>query len=99
MQFVIIGQDGTDDQAEQRRQDAREAHFKECEDAIERGEHLIGAALLSDSGKMTGSVMIVEFPDRAALDKWLATEPYVTDKVWEKVDIIPCKVGPAYKPK
>ncbi len=31
--------------------------------------------------------MIMEFPDRKALDLYLSTEPYVTEEVWEKIII------------
>jgi len=41
---------------------------------------------------MNGSIYIVDFLSRKELDKWLKVEPYVTGKVWEKIDIIPCKV-------
>ena len=30
------------------------------------------------------------------LDAWLAAEPYVTGKVWENIQIIPCKISPMF---
>ena len=36
---------------------------------------------------MKGSVLILDFPDRAALDEYLANEPYVLEKVWEKIEV------------
>ncbi len=44
-----------------------------------------GGAILDDDGRMIGSATIVEFPDRAAVDAWLARDPYVTGKVWQKI--------------
>jgi uncharacterized protein YciI len=38
---------------------------------------------------MVGSSCIVEFPDRAAVDAWLATDPYVTGDVWRKIEVRP----------
>lgn len=36
---------------------------------------------------MKGSVLIVDFPDRAALEEYLSSEPYVMEHVWKKVEI------------
>ena len=36
---------------------------------------------------MKGSVLVVEFPDRAAVDDYLANEPYVTEGVWVKTEV------------
>ena len=91
-QFIVIGHDGTDDGALDRRMAARDAHLKMCAQAVESGNQLIGAAMMDDSGKMNGSCMIMDFPDRAALDAWLAREPYIAGKVWERVEVIPCKI-------
>ena len=63
---------------------------------VASGSHLIGAALVDDTGAMTGSVLIVDFPDRSALDTWLAREPYMTAKVWQQVDVKPCRLGPSF---
>lgn len=92
MQFIVIGHDGKDEQALSRRLAARDAHLKVCAESVASGNQLIGAAMMDDQGTMNGSVMIMDFPDRAALDAWLAREPYVSGKVWEKVEVIPCKV-------
>jgi uncharacterized protein YciI len=52
------------------------------------GKHVICAGgLLDDEGKMKGSVLILDFPDRSALDEYLRKEPYVLEKVWEKVEV------------
>ena len=36
---------------------------------------------------MKGSVLILDFPDRAALDDYLRNEPYVTEGVWETIEV------------
>lgn len=92
MQFIVIGHDGKDEGALERRMAAREAHLKVCAESVASGNQLIGAAMMDESGKMNGSVMVMDFPDRAALDAWLAREPYVSGKVWDKIEVIPCKV-------
>jgi uncharacterized protein YciI len=91
-QFIVIGHDGKDDGAAERRKAARDAHLKVCAESVAGGNQLIGAATLDEAGGMNGSVMVMDFPDRAALDEWLKREPYVSGKVWERVEIIPCKV-------
>ena len=98
MQFAIIAFDGTDEQAPARRMQNRAAHIALSDDAVTRGEQVIGAALLDDNGAMRGSVMIVDFPSRQELDAWLAKEPYVLGKVWERIEIHACKVGPSFVP-
>ena len=40
-------------------------------------------------GQMIGSMIVYEFPDRKALDEKLKEEPYITEGVWVKIDIIP----------
>jgi hypothetical protein len=51
-------------------------------------DHIICAGgLLDDTGKMKGSVLIMDFENRAELDKYLASEPYVVEGVWEKVEV------------
>ncbi len=99
MQFIIIAHDGTDTDALSRRLTARPAHITLSEQAVKRGEQLMGAALLNDREQMCGSVMIVEFGSREKLDEWLKIEPYVTGNVWQKIEILPCKIGPSFARK
>jgi uncharacterized protein len=96
MQFVVTGHDGTDAKALERRLAARPAHMAGADAMKARGELLYAAAILNDKGEMAGSVMICEFPSRKEVDAWLAAEPYVTGKVWEKIDVRPAKVPPSF---
>ena len=91
-QFIVIGYDGKDDGALERRMAARDAHLKVCAESVASGNQLIGAAMMDENGKMNGSTMVMDFPDRAALDEWLKREPYVAGKVWDRIEVIPCKV-------
>jgi uncharacterized protein len=93
MQFVITAYDGTDEHALQRRMDAREEHLKSVEKRFKEGNHLYGAALLDDNERMIGSMMVVNYPSREAVDEWLKEEPYVTGSVWQKIDVKPCMVA------
>jgi len=96
MQFVVIGYDENDDQALDRRLAARDAHLALSDEAVQTGEQILGAALLNDDDNMCGSVMVVDFPSRDELDAWLENEPYIKGKVWEKVKVYPCKIGPSF---
>ena len=57
------------------------------------GKRIIAAGgLLDEEGRMKGSALILEFENRAALDDYLAHEPYVTEGVWQKIDVDPMNV-------
>ncbi len=92
-QWVVIARDGRDAEALERRMTARPAHFARLPGMVDRGELRVGGAMLGDDGGMVGSVALVEFPDRAALDAWLAEEPYMTGGVWRDVEIIPFRIA------
>lgn len=96
MQYIVIGYDGTDEKAMDRRLAVREEHLASVKKRFEAGEHLYGAAILDDEGKMIGSVMVVEYPSREELDKWLKNELYVVGDVWRKIEIKPCRVAPLF---
>ena len=92
-QFLVTAYDGTDQGAPARRQAARPAHLENVTPMVERGALIVGGAILDAAGAMVGSVCIVEMPDRAALDAWLAGDPYVTGGVWQRIDIQPFRVA------
>ncbi|PWW32199.1 hypothetical protein DFO73_101462 [Cytobacillus oceanisediminis] len=96
MQFIVTAYDGKDEKALERRLSVREEHLQGVERRFKEGEHLYGGAILDEEGKMIGSMMVVEYPSREELDQWLKEEPYVTEKVWQKIDIQPCRVAPAF---
>lgn len=97
MRFLVLGYDGDDTDAKQRRQAARPAHLALGDTMVANGHAIFGVAMLNDSGDMIGSAYVVDFPDRMALDAWLAEEPYVKGKVWQRIEITPCKIGPSFK--
>lgn len=96
-QFVIIAYDATDDDALSRRMACREDHTKKIAEMRASGNMLCGLALLNDEGKMIGSNIVVNFPSRGDVDKYLETEPYITGKVWENITIINAKLGDSFK--
>jgi uncharacterized protein YciI len=96
MHFIITGHDGSDDQALERRMNVREEHMHGVAEMMKQKKLLYAAAMLDDAGTMIGSTMIVDFESREALDHYLESEPYVTGKVWEKIDVKPCKIPPVF---
>lgn len=46
--------------------------------------------LTSDDGKtMIGSLLAIDFPDRAAAEKWQANEPFTRSGVYGQVSVLP----------
>jgi uncharacterized protein YciI len=94
MQFVITALDYTDEEALGRRLANREAHLAGAKKLVAEGKIISGGAIIGDNGRMLGSTLHVDFPDRESLDAHLATDPYVTGKVWEKIEIRPAAFLP-----
>jgi uncharacterized protein YciI len=96
MQFFVTAYDGADADASARRQAARPEHIRLGDELVAKKQMLFGVAILDDAGAMIGSALVVDFPTRAALDEWLRVEPYVMGKVWERIEVRPCRVGPSF---
>ena len=94
MQFVVTALDYTDADALNRRMATREQHLACIRMLIAQGHFLSGGALLDAAGKMIGSTIHMEFPDRASLDAQLQKDPYVTGRVWEKIEVSQVKLVP-----
>jgi uncharacterized protein YciI len=92
MQFLIIGKDGEDEGAKERRAAARQAHLELGEQLRQAGNMWYGAALWDNDNQMIGSMLLMDFPSENELREWLSYEPYVTGKVWVSVDIQKCNV-------
>lgn len=96
MYYIVNGYDHKDENALGRRMDAREAHMEGVKAFRESKNFLFAAAMLNEEGNMCGSTIIVDFEDRAALDKWLEEEAYVKGNVWERVEVTECKIPPMF---
>jgi uncharacterized protein YciI len=93
MQYVVTAWDGTDEGALDRRLATRPRHLERIEPFVESGNALVGGAILDDGGRMIGSVLVMDFETRVALDDWLRNDPYTTEGVWERVDVRPYRVA------
>jgi uncharacterized protein YciI len=88
MQFIIRALDGADKL--EKRMAVRPRHLENM--AKVKGRVICAGGLLDAEGRMRGSVLIVDLADRAALDEYLRTEPYIVEKVWETVEAEPMNV-------
>ncbi len=93
MQFLVTAYDGKDEGALERRLAVREDHLKATAQMKAEGKTLFAGALLDENEKMIGSALIVNFPSREELDKWLEVEPYMINNVWKQLDIKPFKAA------
>jgi uncharacterized protein YciI len=93
MQYLLTAFDGSDKNAEKRRMDARSEHLDKISVLKRNKEFLFGGAILNEEGKMIGSMIVYEFPNRMALDERLKDEPYINNGVWETINIVPFRLA------
>ena len=86
-QYVIIAQDGRDEEAPERRKAIRPLHLEGARKLKANGQFVIGGATLNEHGGMTGSVMILQFETEAQFKEWYSNEPYITQGVWKAIEI------------
>ncbi|MFN8353393.1 MAG: YciI family protein [Spirosomataceae bacterium] len=92
-QYLIHAYDGTDPNALDRRMAVRPFHLEGAKRLKAAGQFIIGGAILSDEGTMIGSVMILEFETQEVFDEWYRTEPYITQGVWQRIEVKPFRVA------
>ncbi len=73
MLFLVYALDDPENGAEIRLR-TRAAHLRFVAENPEKFRY--GGALLDDSGKMLGTLAIIEAPDRPALERFLQADPY-----------------------
>ena len=88
MQFLVKAYDG--DGMLEKRMEVRPRHLEGMK-ALGR-QIICAGGLLDDEGRMKGSALVMEFPDRAALEEYLKNEPYVVEGVWQKIEVEPMNV-------
>jgi uncharacterized protein len=81
MHFVVIARDEPTGEARLRH---RPAHL---DFVAERQDDIVYAGPLLDGGNMVGSLFVFDLPDRAALDAYLAADPYFTAPIFASVEI------------
>ncbi len=83
MQYIITAYDG--EGMLEKRMEVRPRHLENMGKV--NGKVLCAGGLLDDEGKMKGSVLVMEFETKEDLDQYLESEPYIIEKVWEKITV------------
>jgi uncharacterized protein len=92
-QYLVIAHDGTDAEALGRRMNVRSDHFATAKELKANNNFIIGGAILDDKGKMTGSMMVVQFETEDDLALWMQREPYINGDVWRNIEVKPFKIA------
>jgi uncharacterized protein len=74
----------------QRRLDFYAAHRAFLEEQHEAGPVFVmmsGPLQTDDGESMTGSLLLLEAPDREAVERFVAEDPFTREGIWGKVDI------------
>jgi uncharacterized protein YciI len=89
MQYLLVAYDSSDPNANDRRMKCRPEHLEKIAIIKKEGKFICGGAILDESDRMIGSMIIYEVDNRKELDRLLQDEPYIYNKIWEKIDINP----------
>lgn len=90
MQFIITAYDGQD--MLERRMAVRPRHLENMAAVSGYGSIICAGGILDSEGRPIGSVLVMDFADRDLLDRYLKSEPYIIENVWEKVSVEPMNV-------
>jgi len=92
-QYLIIAQDGKDNDALNRRKEIRPLHLAAAKKLKDNGNFVIGGAMLDNDSNMRGSIMIVQFETEDDFREWYDNEPYITGGVWKTIEVKPFRVA------
>ncbi|WP_163268553.1 YciI family protein [Chelativorans alearense] len=91
MHFALICRDSKEAGTLEKRLAARDEHLERIHSMKAEGTIVDGGAILDETGEMVGSIVLCDFPDRAALDAYLESEIYAREGVWKDIEILPFK--------
>lgn len=94
MAWLILAHDGTDEGAPARRLAARDAHVAFITEEAKAGRLVLGLPLHDENAQSLGSLMILDVPDRAGLEAYLAAEPFAGQGVWQRIGAHPFRIAP-----
>ncbi len=96
MGYAIIAWDGPDPS---RRAASRDRHLAVLTRWAQDGRLALGVPLFSPDWQPAGSLMVLDVPDKAGLDAYLAEEPFAVDGVWARWEAHPFRIAPLpYRP-
>jgi uncharacterized protein YciI len=91
MPFIIYAKDKPNSPLRAQHRGAHLEFVATCREVF-----LYGGPMLDDAGKVVGSLMVLDLPDRAALDAHMAHDPYFADggifgsvEIFESRQIVP----------
>ena len=93
MGYVLIADDGTDAAAPARRAAARPAHLLSIRAAAEAGQLVMSGPRMPDDHTPPGSLQVFEASE-AEMDAYMAQEPFATEGVWQRTEILPFRIAP-----
>jgi uncharacterized protein YciI len=98
MDFLVVMRmrDPKDPDLQRKRAELRDEHLARASGFRERGHLVLGGAIFDDEGNLAGSAAIARFDTRAALDAWLADDPWTKAGVYTDFEITPFKIAPHY---
>ena len=97
-QYVIHAFDGTDAEALNRRLATRPAHFENMSKFKANNNFILGGAMLNNDGQMVGSTVVLQFDSEEDFQAYLASEPYIQQKVWVDIKIFPFRTASVLVP-
>jgi uncharacterized protein YciI len=94
--FAVIAYDSTSTGTFERRMEIRPEHMAVGQQMMDAGSFLFGGAMIDGAGKMSGGVLFVDFETRSDVEEWLRREPYVLNRVWERVEVHQFLIPPQF---
>lgn len=85
MLFMIRGHDA--DRGPVIRQQEKDSHLRWVEQRL--GAIRLAGPLLDDSGRMVGSLFLIEAEDRAEAERLIGEDPYYRAGLWREIEIEP----------
>ena len=82
MPFILYAKDKSNSSLRARYRGAHLAFVATCREVF-----LYGGPMLDEAGRVVGSLMVLDLPDRAALDAHMARDPYFVQGIFGSVEI------------
>jgi len=94
MAYIVLAFDGADPGAPARRMGARDAHVGFITGEAQAGRLALGLPLHDEAAQSLGSLMVLDVPDQAGLDAYLAAEPFAQQGVWDRIETHAFRIAP-----
>ena len=85
MQFIVTAHDGQN--MLEKRMSVRKYHLDNIAKVKEYGSVICAGGIMDSEGRPVGSVLVLDFETRELLDKYLESEPYIRENVWENITV------------